>query len=356
MKILNLLFIILGMISISCNNEESSLIDNDSREDTSLLIQEEEKNEISIEAIDKEVAIVGGIKQVGDFPSPNSNMDFKIDTTEKKVLKGTTLNVEFSSQVNISGAYVRFREVQGENSESYFNVPSTSFGGEKNIGGAKILSSNNLNVVKSAAKLKQSDNTIIVSFSKTIPPGKMSFDICIYDEEGNISQVQTLCIVVREWGGNSEISGNWKFDRFDYLQQKEIIICENKDKIQANIAEVLVDQWALFLGEDGTYLSTINRKVNFLNTGSTIVSCSPIYTTFIDENAKYTGNWFFNQETNKLTVVDFVFEDLDNIENNKKYEGGDLRFNAVEVKLIGNQLELTLEYWGVRYLAYFSKD
>ncbi|GGX07286.1 hypothetical protein [Aquimarina muelleri] len=338
MKKLNLLFTTVFLVStflLSCSSDDNGNSG------------ESENNQISIEQITNGVTIAGAKLETGTPPSPTGLLNFEISKTEQDGFLNNGFNISFASTGQIKGAYIQFKDVNGNNSNGYYDVPKEAFG---NSDGVKISSINGKKKVSLRTKINgEGDLQINVDFKESVPVGKFCYAICIYDANGNISQVEEVCVQVNSWGGNSAIVGEWIFDREEPADIENgattTIECENGNTltdVAYNMEEK--DEWVFVLNEDGTYYETYDEKGKRLDAQASSLNCTAVYTETYEYKDKYSGNWSYDNEKKTITVVDFKYEDLINAAESEEYPDGSVYFEAAKIEIIAGELVITDSY------------
>ncbi len=338
---------------ISCN-DEGTVPENEQ------LANEQNATEdakISVADLESDIEISGAIKETGTPPAPNSNLNFQLNTDLTEAFQGSGFTIEFSSTASIAGAYIQFREVDGSSASSYFDVSWTSFQSARTLDPKTILKKKQSSLV-GARSIDEFESEIDINFGDNLPAGQFCYDICLYDEDENISQIQTVCVTVEAWGGNAAIVGEWVFDKVvpnldeDY---QESIECNNGQTILVDYEKDNEEQWTFVLNDDGSYYEIYDFEGYYLDYQATVSSCSAVYYNELDASRdKYLGFWAFNEEEQTLTVIDFGYEDLLNSEYSEEYEDGSLYFEGVTAEVIDGQLVLSIEEEGLTLSAYFN--
>ncbi len=339
MKKLNLFFTSIMFVSVflfSCSSDDDSPAVDDGAN--------AEEREIPVAELTSGITIPGAKMETGTPPSPSGALNFVTSTAQKEAFLNNGFNISFTSTGAVAGAYIQFQDVNGNAVPGYFDIPSTAFNngdGNKTSGikgKKKTLFTSKMN--------EEGELEINVDFEETVSPGKFCYAICIYDAEGNISQIEEVCVEVESWGGNTTIVGEWIFDREEPTDPENndttTIQCENGSTltdIPYNMEEK--DEWIFVLNEDGSYYETYDEKGKNLDIQQSQTSCTAVYTNEYMYNDKYSGNWAFNEEAGTLTVVDFKYENLLNTEQNEEYTDGSLYFEGAKVEVIDGELVIT---------------
>lgn len=338
MKIFKITFFITAFLCLTFSCSESDK--NSSGPDLDLAQQQNETENriIPISELQSGITIVGATSKTWTPPQPNGSLDFQINTDKQEGFQEAGLDIKFSTLDDIQGAYVLFQDSNGNKLDSYLDVPLSALEG-------KTVIKKNKKSLKQNKVLTGDEYLIDVDFDN-ISPGTFCYEICLYDENNNISVVENICIEVEAWGGNSEIVGEWVFDRSsDDEDNTETIDCENGETITVNYYRNEED-WVLVLNTDGSYYETYKGFDEFLDIDATEASCSAVYTKGDDSDDKYSGNWAYNEDKNTLTIIDFSYENLLDTSENESFPKGSVYFdgNNTKASVISGELVITDNY------------
>lgn len=335
---LSLLVVVLATTTllISCGSE-TTVVDEDKKiaENQNAL----EDNKIDVSLLEKGITIEGAKKLMGVPPSPNGVLDFKLNKSGGSAIQKTGFNISFSSDDQIAGAYIRFKDVDDNATSDFFDVPNSYFVSSKQT---SVTMFNG--VTKKDNKFFKNDleDTINVKLNSTIPAGEFCYEICLYDADNNISSIETVCIVVEAWGGNADVVGEWFLDRID--EGVTEVNCYSGDIVE--VSEYIKvrngEESFIRLGKDGTYNDLIKDESALLNVIQTSIDCEVSYTDYVKREQEREGNWAYNEEDNKLIISVFKFRDLLNSSNTEEYDFGEELYNDITIKKL-TDTELILE-------------
>lgn len=331
---------------LSCSDDDTPSLGNEE------LANEQnatEENLISVTQLNSGVELVGATKESGTPPAPNSTMDFRINTDKQTAVQRRGFEIKFSSDDAIAGAYVRLKNVDSTPMDGYFKIPSSMF---NNFRVADELSSNGrlVNIQE-----EYYDFEIGVRFDESISAGQFCYDICLYDDENNISQVQEVCLEVEAWGGNAAMVGTWKLVGGVHVGHLSDMSCIGGGSIKGvdHYKEVKKEIIVTF-NRDGSFTEKASVEGYYIDYEETVSSCTLVYDTEKDiESRRLSGNWAFDEEQNIPIIVCFNYEDfLDPSRSTEINKGkGELYISDNYIAtIIGNTL--TLEYNGVRIEGY----
>lgn len=302
--------------------------------------------DIPLGTIDMGVNIEGADKTEGAPPAPNSNLSFEMDTNDQAGYQERGFLIELSSSDDIAGAYLLFKDSNGAKSDGYFDIPFSTGEGDKGINHQK---SNrfwpNQHLLSTMAK-QVGEQEINVLFDNTIAPGTFCYEICVYNSAGNVSEVVTRCVNVLEWGGNSSIEGEWKFDRAfenDVLQEDDNMTevdCANGTV--ATLVETLYERedWILSLQPGGDYFEIYDELFQDLDFEASTAQCEAVYGAEQELRDKYLGKWTYSTDTG-LSIIDFAYENLLDPSLNETFDEGEIYFDSVQAEVLNGELVLT---------------
>ncbi len=347
------LLLISGMVFFlslfSCNDEETNLQD----QGNEALANEQnaaEEKVIPTSTLQTGIEINGATIETGNPPASTVSMDFQVNKDKQDAYQRTGLVIQFSSNDPVAGAYIQFKDVDGNPTSNYFKVPYTSFNGRLL---KKEISYKNKN--HQARTTEEFSNEININFGSDMPEGRFCYDIRLYDGENNVGQNETVCVTVEAWGGNAEIVGKWIFDRSEPAENGDNttgLICQNGDSLDdiQNSIEYIY-QHTFVLNSDGTYYKQYDEEGKYLDREASKTNCSAVYGDLEKESYKYSGNWAFNEDKETLIVIDFKYEDLIDLTNNEDYVDGDIYLDNVKAEILNNELVIT----DSDYVMYFKR-
>lgn len=316
-------------LTFSCSKDDNN--SSGSSEDIAKAQNETENRTIPTSEIESGVRIEGATSKPGLPPSPNGSLDFQISTDKQEAFQEAGFDIQFSTTSNIEGAYILFQDSEGNKLNNYLDVPLSSLQGKKSANKRTKVSKKHNKLSTSNKVSTENDYILDVDFDN-ISPGTFCYEICLYDDNGNISAIQNICIEVEAWGGNSSIVGKWIFDRTaDETEENgsTSIDCESGETITVNYrSNNDKETWILVLNADGTYYETYEGSEEYIDYDASRSSCSAVYETSIYED-KYSGNWAYNEDKETLTIIDFKYEDLLDASENETYPDGSVYFDGI---------------------------
>lgn len=333
-----LLITAIACFTFSCSSSDDN--SSDSKDELAQEQNETENRVIPTSELESGIRIDGSTSELGTPPSPNGKLDFQINTEKQEAFQEAGLDIKFSTLDDIEGVYILFQDSDGNKLENYLDVPLSALEG-------KVASKKHAKLSKQNKTFNENEYTIDVDFDNILP-GTFCYEICLYDESGNISVIEEICVEVEAWGGNSEIVGEWLFDRYDedFDDEDETEVnCENGDTIIVSYVGEEDETWILALNADGSYYETYEGSEEYLNYEATQSSCSAVYNES-NYNDKYSGKWAYNEDKQTLTIIDFKYENLLDASQNETYENGSVYFDGTNTKarVISGELVITDSY------------
>ncbi len=333
----------LCILVASCSKDET----NDSVDGIDQESKEIRETPIAIAQVTSGVTVQSGSVKDGMPPAPTGQLDISMDTDDQLGYLDAGFNIRVSSTGAPTGAYIVFKDKDGNAQDSYFDVDLSGTGDKKSTQRRKKFGANTSIFNKDGAE----EQEIRVVFENTIPTGTFCYDLCLYDAAGNISQIVTRCVVIDKWGGNDSVVGEWKFEAtyengelIDESSNEDEFPCVNGGSVLAEYANIVTDNWILAFEADGDYYEEYEYQAYNIDYEATTNECTAIYETEIyGYHDRYLGKWAYNT-VDGLSVVDFAYTDLLDPTENETYETGDLYFEGVAVAFEGDKMILTESY------------
>ena len=263
------------------------------------------------------VIIKGGTKIEGEPPTPNEAISLTASTGWGHALLNEGFNASISSDGEIKGAYIQFKAPGASISESYYDVDI-----EANKTTAKSSANKNSKERDYLQSAKRASQEIIdVGFSPEITAGEFCYLICVYDENGNISEPLEVCVTVREWGGSNEMVGKWNYLKSETYYPDglvtesvlgeescydDVYTCE--DGSSFDYATCFTKEEESFdFRQDGTYTHTYANSGTSLDAEALETNCSlALQDTYF--NFTINGNWSYDADNRVIIVVEYDYE------------------------------------------------
>ena len=352
------------LVLASCSKEENDAAELEIEQQAEAL----EDTPLDVNTVSENVSIKGGVKNTGTPPTPNEAISLDLSEDNKNALLGEGFDVSFTSDASIVGAYVQFKANDGTVSDSYYDVnliENNTY--DKASKKTKSLKSGKINTQAS----KDGESTIDIDFGSKIEPGTFCYVLCVYDAQGNISAPSDVCVTVESWGGNSDLVASWSLEKsgstYNGTTETELIgeedcyeytqYCSLEDTYKT-VKECDTFEYAkLLLNADGTYIVDSKGNDTVIDDDLFDTTCEVKYQTF-EYSYKGEGNWAYNSDTKRLTIVEYKYTDTYLGESTVEIlEAGDgeLVFDGI-IDLEGNSLIIREEYGGGEsYVSYFVK-
>lgn len=310
MKKVTLCLIVSIFLSVlSCSDDDSS--------PASTNIEPDASEEVSLDPteISENISIVNGEKKAGNPPTPNGAIAFSMPTNNQSGFQNNGFDISFNAPASYAGAYIQIKGENGDIAPEYFDVKP----------GKSSYDNKKRKFFKTSEKLNDNDITIDVDFNENVTAGTFCYIICIYDNQGNISDPVEVCVEVEAWAGNPNLVGTWELYKSEYTygdetQTEEINVefCESYSlycsstqqqiDVEDGICETLISA-DLILNADGTYTYNETQTGHIVDyEASNDNNCSPV---LVDDNDSYysKGNWAYDEEEQRFTLVEFEWQE-----------------------------------------------
>ena len=281
-----------------------------------------EQTPLEANKVSDNLVIEGGTKMEGDPPVPIGTLLFDVTGTSKIALLDEGFDVSINSDTEIVGAYIKIKAEDGTIADSYHdvNIDANKAANKK----TRSLTKREGRSVRSANK--ENDVSLDVDFTTEIEAGKFCYEICVYDDNGNISEPKEVCVKVENWGGKADGVGDWTLEKWFYDYDEERIYrpgeenCVMKTRTMScqgaqfeNVESedcVFTEYWTLKLGADGTY--TEKEKIIW-TTNYTDISQNPCLDEAVSEEV-YTfesnGKWAYIDDQDKFVFVAYYDKEV----------------------------------------------
>ena len=312
MKLLKQLFLFAILLTItSCNLIEDD--EDDYEYDDEEQIDEQENVALDANTVFNGLIIEGANIIEGDAPQPTGNISFLIEETSTALVK-EGFNIAFNTNGNIAGAYLIISDVDGNQASSYFDIPESAFG--------DFSETDPINKIFNSPKITRGSGSsnIIIDFLESLNAGIFCYSLCVYDNNGNISQPQTVCISIQNLGGNNNLVGYWTLVRYqdnyngtsidvglnEEFCYNETLYCDNGNTLNYTDCETINEFYMEFF-EDGTYRYFSKSTETDFDWEASANSCTIIgetdyYFEFLSE-----GIWAYNNNNNKLILASYYY-------------------------------------------------
>ncbi len=315
MKLLEYLLIAALLCMIySCSSDDSQ-----GNAITTEEAEELESVQLEADEVSTNVVIAGANKVQGNPPAPNGAISLDVSNSTGTAFLGEGFDISWSSDGNPIGAYIQFLSNDGIAAQDYFDVNiAANLSGKRGV--ATFL--NHGNQKSNALNAKNDDTAINVDFGVDLPPGQFCYEICVYDEQGNISEPQQVCVTVESWGGMDDMEGNWIMVREERSEGGQNVVfetgqeacysytfeCVNGQAIEASECYTRISGEVRING-DGSYRAEFDGTDRWTDQGASFENCQPVFNeeTFEDISE---GKWAFVMGSNRLTIVEYYFKGI----------------------------------------------
>lgn len=303
------------------------------------------------------LVVEGATKETGAPQTPNEAISFTLNKENTSALIADGFDIEFSSPNSVSGIYLQIKDVEGNLADGYYDIP-VSQNGLKN---ARIHESKRRGFLKTRKnaihkKATNDDTSIDVDFTSIIEPGTFCYIVCVYDDEGNISAPQEVCVTVESWAGNDDLVGMWNYTKtevtYDGITEtinvgeedcvEESLFCDNQEILEFTNCDTL-DSFKLTLNSNGTYSYEVLGSYKDIDYAASISSCQ-LVSSVSEESYSASGNWAYDKDSGNLILVELEYtETEEGVTDAETYDIGDAYVIELKVDLNGNNLTLADE-------------
>lgn len=344
------------LIATACGKDDGPSVSEEMEQQA----EEIEKTALAADTVSDNVVIKGSSKEAGTPPTPNGAISLDVSGTGKTAFLNEGFEVSLSSDAEIVGAYIQFKANDGTVSGDFYDVNLTS--NAQSGSSAKIGNSVGFTSKKGTSLSAKNDTsaTLDVDFNTNIEPGTFCYVVCVYDGNGNISEPSEVCATVESWGGSAALTGEWNQVRSEekYDDQVDVLVigeedcysstltCENQETLTYELCDLPLSGTLVF-NSNGTYTFVYEEEEVNIDYDASRSSCSAILEEKNLEVYKSSGNWAFNSEESRLTLVEYKWSETDNgvISEEETYAAGDayLLFDG-KINLSGNTFDIYEEY------------
>jgi len=332
MKLKKTLLLLISLaLLINCSSEEKTT------EDLSVKKSQPKEN-FNLKSVEKNLIIENSELIEGKIPPSNKKLDFSLEKNKIIGLPKYGFDIVIKSTEKYSGIYFQLKSKDGnEVSDNYFNISTTK---SKGSSAKKELSNK--------TSIEEEKTTINVLIDATILPELVCGLIYIYDELGNVSNSEEICITIPPLGGNKSIIGNWKLQKkeftllgesFTQLDNQELCYiqpylqrnyenlpsfdlsriknnCINAENLIPELGKVcsFFSESELTINSDNSTVFSVTNKGKLLSLRQTSMDCELVLINSLPSNQvknKNLGYWIYNQEKQIFTnIVETTLEQL----------------------------------------------
>jgi hypothetical protein len=284
----HLAIFLLSVFIISCGKDENSTA--------------EELRELDPNKVTEWIRIEAAIINSGNFPTPTTNAPsiIAVDKISTGIL-GVGFNTKFYSEGNYNKAYFR---VKGAN--KYLELPI-----KVNTNSRKSKEYNSNNRITEEETGTEVDLFIGLDNEATV--GKFCYEICFFNDEGQISNIEEICVTYNKPGGNENIFGEWQYYLNQVYDNTNTIVESDTFKINDvlytdycygidNMYSVISNLW-IKIENIGNYEFNYKRDVIKDTPDCEVLEYLQNDSTFYNQSVshnKLIGKWSYNKETNRF--------------------------------------------------------
>lgn len=342
-----------GLVFLAaCSNDETSTETEPNNEEQNQTPDEtsdsSEEGSTVANVVAENVMIPGGTKEEGTPPTPNEAITLDIVGARKTANLNEGFEIPFSSSGTVTGAYLQFKDKDGEVADGYYDINLS----ENNV--SKESFTKHLGVKRNQkVQSKQSAQSIDVDFNTQIEPGEFCYIVCVYDSEGNISAPQEVCVTIAAWGGYEALLGTWNFveEAFQEGENAQLtvsglsgcteitIVCPEFSYADEECFNI--DKGEIVFNADGTYEYDYQITITTINP-ETYEVCNTIFDTSV-YSYQSSGFWSYDETENEFAIVEYNYSEDDNgTQDTGDFEPGEgylLYFGTIEIS--DNRLTIT---------------
>lgn len=288
------------------------------------------KAENNAEVLTDNILIRGAIKISGEMPVPNNGVFLFLENVNESAFLDAGFEIPISTNADVTGAYIRFIDANNNAANSYYDVDL-----EANEGTGKSAIFNTFRFLKKSGNTKTAKGTeftLNASFKPEFSLGNFCYEICVYDDQGNISNPQTICVTVNEWGGNNDLVGLWNLIYAEDLYEGELSTeTVGIEDCSFNTC-FLIEYQTITFNEAGTYNFKGKTSRRDEDTGANVRF----------QEYESSGNWFYDPAKQELTIAEYYFKDVDETGqvNIEEIPLIDAELFLVNTVITGNQLKI----------------
>jgi hypothetical protein len=253
--------------------------------------------------------VEGATKRTGNPPAPNGATAPKISITDNKAtgIVDDGFFGLFGTEGTYTGAYVK---VKG--ADTYLDIDLSSSAARK---------AKQARIGKNQRTTEVDELDIFFGLSDESVIGTFCYEICLYDEAGQVSNIVEICVTVNNVGGNDQLVGKWQYSKVQEYNSIGQLIDEDIITYGEEYYEKCGEYYDVELGQyiysDSfrvksyswiELLSNGNYTDNYKDVlqGSIPAACSESSDDYPnnEDYDLYAGKWSYNPSTNKVIIID----------------------------------------------------
>lgn len=307
-QFLKFLPLLMVLVTVSCNKDDGPV---DPQEPSA---EDLENQILDANFVSDNVVIAGATTITGEIPIPDGELFTDFTGADSTALLNEGFKIDLNN-IQARGAYLRFRTISRSAAKSYFDIDIAS-----NLSGKLQSISNAI-----ASKTSLNESAIDIDFGSAIPPGKICYEISLYDDEGNISEPELICIAIQSWGGNDALVADWNLEKQEFTfdgmttvlepgtEQCDLLStveCVDQGAVTAANDCKTTDSFDVTFNKDGTFSFESNGNKRDLDFDETRTSCEAAYVVYEDIESS-EGFWAYAEKENRLTLVEYEYDNTD---------------------------------------------
>ncbi len=258
----------------------------------------------------------------GTPPTPSASASAPKILAESSQDIVTAAGFTFLINANVKAGSAKGVYVVVNGADSYFDITNINNRSAR-VGVLGLKNPKSAHSLLSGARLQKTTEEDEVSIGIKIPenikPGKFCITYCVYDANGQVSNLIAKCVEIKEFSGNSQLAGNWSFTKIESIDPEnsftlipEVEMCDASTfPCPSTPVEVeacdKVNKFDMLFGADGAWLNTfeIGYKVPDFST-----ICDKLtYKTGVSTTV-YNGAWSYDSVNKKIyLIINYTDED-----------------------------------------------
>jgi hypothetical protein len=270
----------------------------------------------------KSLKVENATLMTGNPPSPTGGsapvIDEFIDGTPIFTIQG--LKIIVSAPIESGDAAGFYVKIDG--ADGYFKVNSA----KADIGSGRKASLKKRNFFKTGRKQEEDEASFSIEVPEGIEPGEFCITYCVFNSQGQVSNVIGRCVIVSELGGsNAEfLSKEWSWLNTKLYEDGNLIDevtvgVADEDTYEAGIScdgewnEIVVtdsdlnEYGYLKFSKNGAFQIDEKYSYTYYDWDS---ECTPEYITETEEET-WTGAWSYDDDSHQLIILYNLYYDED---------------------------------------------
>jgi hypothetical protein len=250
--------------------------------------------------------VEGATKRTGNPPAPNGATAPKISIKDNKAtgIVDDGFFGLFGTEGTYTGAYVK---VKG--ADKYLDIDFSSSAARK---------AKQARLGKNQRTREVDELDIFFGLSDESVIGTFCYEICLYDEANQVSNIVEICVTVNNVGGNDQLVGKWSYTSIDIYKSDGVL----KRTIDIYLGKLVyhycnwqfdyytgqnipLDTGITKLGYFGMEIENNGNYINYENETAINFLCGKDEGEYYnnERNILYLGKWSYNLSTNKVILI-----------------------------------------------------